>query len=317
MDLLTNAIESVRAGVEDYERGSHSRLLAAVRGIHAGILLLYKEALRRLSPAASDEALLKARIVPRRNAQGNVEFVGDGMKTVDVQQIKERFDSLDIATDWKRFDRITKVRNEIEHYYTKTSKKALEGLVSDAFIVVRNFITTELKEDPLKLLGDETWRSMLEVSEVYEAERAECEKSLAAVDWESDTLAEGVMDLTCPSCSGSLLRPTGDKGNYGDSMALECRACGETSKAEDFVPRAVAAARRFDMYLVGDDGKEAPYVSCPECGKDTYIVDEWRCAFCGHEAERTCARCYASIPPEELLCSPYCGWCAHMMSKDD
>ena len=42
MDLLSNAIESIRAGVEDYEQGSHGRLLAAVRNIHAGILLLYK-----------------------------------------------------------------------------------------------------------------------------------------------------------------------------------------------------------------------------------------------------------------------------------
>ncbi len=206
MDLLTNAIESIRTGVEDYEQGSHGRLLAAVRGIPAGILLLYKEALRRRSPAGSNEALLKAKVVPRRNAQGNVEFVGGGTKTADTQQIRERFDSLGIVTDWKRFDRITAARNEIEHYYTKANKKALEGLVSNAFIVVRNFITTELKEDPLKLLGDQTWQSMLEVSEVYEAERAECRTSLAAMDWRSDTLAGGVIDLTCPSCGGSLLR---------------------------------------------------------------------------------------------------------------
>jgi len=317
MDLLTNAIESIRVGIEDYERGSHDRLLAAVRSIHAGILLLYKEALRRLSPAGSAEALLKAKIAPTRNAQGNVEFVGDGTKTVDVQQIKEHFDSLGIVTDWKRFDRITKVRNEIEHYYTKTNKKALESLVSDAFIIVRNFVATELSEDPLKLLGEQTWQSMLKVSEVYEAERAECEKALAAVNWESDTLAKGVVDLTCPSCSGSLLRPDTDDKDYRDDMALQCRACGETSDAHDFVPRAVASARGFDMYLVGDDGADPPYVSCPECGEDTYVMDERRCAFCRHEAQHNCALCGNTIPPEELVSSPYCGWCAHMMSKDD
>jgi hypothetical protein len=65
-------------------------------------------------------------------------------------------------------------------------------------------------EDPLQLLGDETCRAMLEVSEVYEAERAECENALDRVDWESDTLATGVNSLTCPSCSGSLFRPETD-----------------------------------------------------------------------------------------------------------
>lgn len=317
MDLLKNAIESIRVGVEDYAEGSHSRLLAGVRSIHAGILLLYKEALRRRSPVGSNEALLKAKIVPTRNPKGSVEFVGEGKKTVDVQQIKERFASLRIVTDWARFDRITGVRNDIEHYYTNANKKALESLISDAFIIVRAFIANELREDSLKLLGDETWQSMLKVSEVYEAERAECEKSLAAVNWESDTLAKGVLDLTCPSCSGSLLRPDTDGKDYRDDMALQCRACGGASNADDFVPRAVAAARGFDMYLVGDDGAEMPYVSCPQCGEETYVVDEQRCAFCGHEAEHTCAACGNTIPPEELVSSPLCGWCAHMRSKDD
>ena len=32
----------------------------------------------------------------------------EGKKTVDVQQIKERFAALGISTDWTRFDRITK-----------------------------------------------------------------------------------------------------------------------------------------------------------------------------------------------------------------
>ena len=51
------------------------------------------------------------------------------------------------------------LRNDIEHYYTKANKKALEGVISNAFVVARNFIATELKEDPLKLLGDETWQA--------------------------------------------------------------------------------------------------------------------------------------------------------------
>lgn len=317
MDLLTNAIESIRVGVEDYEEGSHGRLLAAVRGIHAGILLLYKEALRRLSPPDSNEVLVKAKVRPRRNAKGDVEFVGDGRKTVDAQQIRERFTTLGIVTDWARFERIADVRKDIEHYYTKANKKALEGVISDAFVVVRNFIATELHEDALKLLGDETWQAMLKVSEVYETERAECEKSLTAVKWGSDALAEGVLDLSCPSCSGDLLRPQGDYGNYGDDMVLQCRTCGETFGAHDFVPSAIANALDTDKYRAYKDGDETPYTNCPVCGAEAYVMDEERCALCGETAEHTCARCGARIPAEELMSSPFCGWCDHMMRKDD
>lgn len=317
MDLLTNAIESIRMGVEDYKQGSHGRLLTGVRNIHAGILLMYKEALRRLSPPGTDEALIKAKLLPRVNAQGNVEFIGVGRKTVDVQQIRERFAALGIATDWTRFDRISEARNDTEHYYSQANKKALEGVVSDAFVVLRNFIATELKEDPLQLLGDETWQAMLEVSEVYEAERAECETSLAAVDWQSDALADGVMDLACPSCSGSLLRPDGDNKQYRDDMSLQCRICGETSDAHDFVPRAIACALGQDRYLAYKDGGETPYTNCPNCGAEAYVMNEQKCALCGESAEHTCARCGNEIPAEEMTSSPFCGWCAHMMAKDD
>jgi len=317
MDLLTNAIESIRVGVEDYEKGSHGRLLAAVRGLHAGILLLYKEALRRLSPAGSNEVLIKAKVVPKINAQGNVDFVGDGRKTVDVQQITERFGQLGVVTDWKRFGRIAKTRNDIEHYYPEADKKALQSLVSDAFLLVRDFIATQLKEDPRGLLGDETWQAMLAVSEVYRAERSESENALAAIEWDSAVLAEGVKDLTCDLCGGNLLRPLGDAKNYRDDMALQCRACGTTVDAWNFVPQAVASTLGWERSLSEREGSDAPYTTCPVCGREAYAMDERRCALCGEEAEHTCARCGTQIIAEELVLSPYCGWCDHMMGKDD
>jgi hypothetical protein len=300
MDLLTNAIESLRAGVEDYGRTSHARLLSAVRSIHAGILLLYKEALRRTSPADSSEVLVKAKVLPRRTAEGKVQFVGAGTKTVDVQQIRERFEALGIITDWTRFERITRMRNEIEHYYTVANKRALAGVVSNAFIVVRNFITAELEEDPRKLLGDETWQTMLGVSEVYEVERAECEESLAAVDWESEVLAEGVMDLTCPSCSGNLLRPDGEYKTYQSGVLLRCRACGEAMEASIFVPQAIAFSLGEEKYFSYKEGGETPYTACPDCGAAAYVMAEKRCALCGEEAEHICSRCGLEIIAEEL-----------------
>ncbi|HMF63086.1 MAG TPA: hypothetical protein VK608_03280 [Edaphobacter sp.] len=64
MDLLENAIQSIRVGVEDYLADSNARLLSAARNIHAGILLLFKEKLYRLSPDDSNSALIMSKIVP-------------------------------------------------------------------------------------------------------------------------------------------------------------------------------------------------------------------------------------------------------------
>ena len=76
-------------------------MLSATRNITAGVLLLFKEKLRQLSPSDSDEVLIKQRIQPEFDANGSVIFKGDGKKTVDVQQIEERFKALNIEANWK------------------------------------------------------------------------------------------------------------------------------------------------------------------------------------------------------------------------
>lgn len=315
MDLLTNAIQSIQLGVEDYQAGTPARLLSAVRNIHAGILLLYKEALRRVSPPGSNEALVKAKVVPVR-AGSSVIFRGVGKKTVNVSLIKERFESLGITTDWDRLDRISRARNDIEHYYPRLTQEALHGLIADAFVVTREFLRTELRADPRTVLGESCWQTMLQVHDVYVLERTECLEQLDRVSWESETLRRGVREIACQQCGSNLLQPHAVGMPY-DEVLLVCRACGARESAEAFIPMAVAEALSFERYLAADEGGEMPYAMCPNCGQEAYVLDEDRCAYCGEEAERECARCGSQIPPEELASSPYCGWCAHMMSKDD
>ena len=317
MDLLTNAVESVQVGVDDYRAGTRARLLSAVRNIHAGVLLLYKEALLRRSPPGSNEALIKAKIEPRPGPGGAVTFVGVGKKTVDVHQIRERFESLGIATDWKRMSEITKLRNDVEHYYPTISQRALGGLVASALVIVRDFAEHELRKSPRDLLGQETWDAMVAVADVHDAERRECNQGLAAVPWESDTLAGGVRELHCQACGSDLLRPVDPAAERAD-LVLACRACGEARDAESFVPAAVAEALGVDAYIAAKEGADPPYATCPECGIDAYVHAEGGCAYCGAVVEdRECARCFAPIAFDELEFAPLCSYCNHIMSKDD
>jgi hypothetical protein len=318
MDLLGNAVQAIQTGVEDYNTNAPARLLSAIRNIHAGILLLYKEALRRESPAGSDDVLIKAKIVPSRDAHDKVVFIGSGKKTVDTQQIRERFEGLEIATDWKRLERIASARNDAEHYYTQLTQQALHGVIADAFLLIRSFVANELDDDPRELLGDDTWLGMLNVSEVYAEEQRHCRTLLDGVDWVSETLASGIPELACSSCGSNLLRPAEPvPTKYRDDMKLQCNCCGEIEYAQSFVPRVIKASLSVDAFLAVKDGGETPYVSCPECGENAYVIREERCAACGESAEHTCIRCGNDIPPEELDSSPLCGWCDHMSNRDD
>ena len=316
MDLLTNAIESLGVGVADYRTATRPRLLSAIRNIHAGILLLYKEALVRRSPVDSNEALVKAKVRPVERFDGAVEFIGIGKKTADVRTIRERFDSLGISTDWDRFGRISEIRNDVEHYYQQVSQESLKEVIASAFYIIRAFIADELRGDPAALLGKETWETMLEITEVFDAERKACDEGLGRFDWESDTLREGVGAVRCSSCGSSLLRLRNDATSLDDAV-LKCVVCGAEKDSDQFVPEAVAEALDLEMYLVYDDGAEEPYVECPDCGLEAYVVEEQRCARCGTEYDGSCARCGNGIPPSELAFSPLCSYCSHIMSKDD
>jgi hypothetical protein len=57
--ILENAVQSLQIGIEDYQSTDQRRTLSAVRNITAGVLLLFKEKLRQLSPPNSNDVLIK------------------------------------------------------------------------------------------------------------------------------------------------------------------------------------------------------------------------------------------------------------------
>ncbi len=176
MSLLQNAIDSIQVGVEDYFIDDDRRYLSATRNICAGILLLYKEKLRRLSPSHDQELLVKQSIKPILK-NGELTFIGQGKKTVDVQTIKERFKNLNIQYDWKKFDELNKLRNNIEHYYTDKSSSTVREVIVTSFLLIKDFIRQHLDEEPFSLLGNDCWQNLLKTSGVYEAEEKTCRQS--------------------------------------------------------------------------------------------------------------------------------------------
>ena len=316
MNLLKNAIEAIQVGVEDYDIGSRPRLHASVRNVYAGLLLMFKEALRLRSPQGSNEVLIKAQVGFRTDSSGNVVAIGRGRTTVSVRQIRERFETLGIGTDWRKFKRIQRVRNDIEHYYSTINVTALQGVLADAYVILNQFITSELREDPRTLLGEATWKELLQVSEVYVAEREKCEAAIEAFDWESPTLSASVHGIHCAQCGSDLMKPTGEHSSVPE-LTFKCVACGIEKPAEVIIPQVLEDALRWERYLSFTDGDELPLAHCPECLIEAYVTSEEKCGYCGHEAEHSCTRCGTDISPEELDNSPFCGRCAPVMSKNE
>jgi hypothetical protein len=231
MSLLQNAIDSIQVGVEDYLMEDDRRYLSAVRNICAGILLLYKEKLKRLSPQQEhdNEVLIKQSIKPIRGDQGNILFVGDGDKTVDVPTIEKRFKSLKIEYEWSRFKELTKLRNNIEHYYTDKSSSAVREVIVKSFLIIQDFISRYLEEEPFNLLGEECWQTLLETEEVYKAEEENCRQSWEKLGFKSSVLEHIVENIRCPVCHSNLIKAQ-DKSNIFPS--LSCSSCNESFEPE-------------------------------------------------------------------------------------
>lgn len=310
--LLQNAADSIRLGLEDFQSDEMDRLLSASRNFYAGILLLYKEKLRRLSPPDSSEVLLRVKISPRMNAEGVLSFIGTGKKTVDVQQIKDRFHDLGITVEWKRLDDITATRNEIEHYYTSQSKDALRGLIANCFLLVRDFCRDHLQADPVTLVGAEAWASVLEVSEVYEKELARCQSLLREREWMTPALAAAVLEVSCTACGSALLEPVGDDQRSPD---IRCTSCSHSIPFEAFAVSAME--EHYDGHAHYMDGGDAEVVDCPHCGAKAFYTADSECAVCGEGFEEECAVCGNAISPDEYDGGSLCSYHQYVASKDD
>jgi hypothetical protein len=316
--ILENAVQSIQIGVEDYESDDPRRMLSAIRNVTAGILLLFKEKLRVLSPDDSDESLIKQKIKPTINSLSEVKFVGSGKKTVDVQQIIERFKDLSIKIDDKRLEKIIKIRNDIEHYCTKQPSNKLKELLAESFIIIRDFVTAHLGSEPSQLLGHKTWSVLLEVEEVYSKEYKLCQDEIAKVQWLSETLSRASTDISCPKCDSKLIKPRITESIDSRLIDYHCCSCGEQFEYSEIIEHMLSVFFEWENYLTAKEGGDYPLVECFECGSEAFVVEDGMCMMC----EATilygeCAVCHKTLTVEEQIFDGLCGYHHHLMTKDD
>lgn len=315
MSIYDNAIGSIKVGVEDYNMSSHSRQLSAVRSVTAGILLLYKEKLARLSPPHDKEALIKKTLVPSILPDGTVSIIGKGKNTVDFHEIKDRFIELGVNVDWTRLERLRKLRNDVEHYYTSLSPDNVRELLAVSMVLIRDFLVNELVEEPLDALGESCWKSLLTVGEVYETEKKECRETFEKIHWKYESLGGCFEYFRCGECHSSLIR-TDETGEYYVGFQLSCVSCGHHFTADEVMEAAVEELLSGEAYLAAKDGQEPPYTKCSDCDQETFILGEGVCISC--EAElyyKNCLRCCDSLSVDDQEFDGMCGYCKHMADK--
>jgi len=299
MSIFQNAIDSIQVGVEDYQFNDERRTASSIRNVSAGVLLLYKEKLCRLSPKDDPELLISKNLVPESKPDGSLMFKGKGKRTVDVQAIKERFGSLNVTVDWKVFDKVNFLRNNVEHYYTSETPVVVREILAKSFVLIQNFLTTELEEEPREVLGEKCWNVLLDISGVYTEEQNVCSASISNIDWKFETVACAATELRCPKCSSELIKVSDYLGKYPD-INLLCSSCGNSFKFSDVLTECVHNYLYADAYISMTDGGEFPYSNCNECDEPIFVIEENACMSCCYEPESfTCSYCSAELEDYE------------------
>lgn len=312
-DLLKNAIDSIQLGIEDYQANDERRAASAVRNFYAGVLLLGKACLLNAAPESDPMDVLASRFTPVPDGSGGVNYVPQGQTTIDLQELRDRFKSFGLVWPDGDIKRLQRLRNELEHFHSETPSAAMSEVIAACFPLVAGFLEI-LELDPANSLG-EAWSAMLAEKAFFKKKKAECDATLAKVDWPIEL--SKLDEIECPACGSALLCQKHADNDEPASIEGACKACGKDISAEKFVEAVVGAEYGSDAYLAAKDGLGSVIHDCLECGNATYAGGE--CWFCEYEISGECARCFTSLTPENLSpdSSTLCGYCDHIMSKDD
>ncbi|MBP2235355.1 DNA-directed RNA polymerase subunit M/transcription elongation factor TFIIS [Sinorhizobium kostiense] len=310
--ILANAIASIEVGIEDFREGSDRRLVSSVRNVYAGLLLLAKAVLWQESPN-SDGSLI---FVMKRQKDGSLVKTG---KTIDVRGIQDGFAIVGLAPDWGPLNAIQTYRNDIEHLYSSADPNVVKEQLGRTLPLIRTLMGDYLDIDPQTKFSPDCWKALLETKEFFDEVQAACLATFDNIEWESDEVPFPKADMHCPECGSHLIAQQDAGERNPQHMHLICRNCGHEPETEDMLESGIIDVTEADRYLAIKDGGRSPIDTCPECTRETFIVDIAKCVLCDFEIEAECAIC-----GEELDVTDYspeypslCAYHAHVVSKDD
>ena len=320
--LLENAVVSIQLGLEDFASKDERRMISAVRNLYAGVLLLCKEVLRRLSPPDSNDLLIRAKKRAIKDDNGKVRLIGVGRKTIDRLEIEETFKQLQLGANLSNLKRLAEIRNDIEHSHPTHAPALIQEAIADAMPIIRDIIVKELNEEPSALLGQEAWEILLNEARVFKEEQDACKASFIAINWGSEILKEAFKVFRCPYCSSTLIRNDNTFATAPRQLELVCSKCGEYVDLDIVIEAALKESLWVEGHIAAMEGGDPVLDECPECFKETYVFAEKKCLnpSCGFSLDGyECALCGEGLTLDDYRYGDgnLCSYHAHVMSKDD
>ncbi|MGC6225688.1 hypothetical protein [Proteus mirabilis] len=326
--LYDNAVISIQLGIEDFQisKNKPERSLSSVRNLFAGILLLFKYKIAKSvnDPADAYELIhVPVKVVPILDGVDKFKWSSLKFKnkTIDVDGIKDRFETFNIKTNWKIINKLQKCRNELEHLHPANQYSELSEFVAELFPILSNFIINELNELPSDVLKESTWNIMQNHKDYYDRMLNICKN-----EWSNITITPELLNLVllckCDMCSSYLITPDIDSVNNQYSIEPDSNdfkyRCNECAYSDSITPLLIEALRNDEIYNPHDGEVEHKYETCRECGSEGFLISEQRCVWCRATLEYDeCSTCSQKLTQEEQEFNGLCSYHYNTLNKDD
>lgn len=313
--LFDNAINSIKLGIEDFQSNDERRPVSALRNFYAGVLLLGKECLVRAAPEADPMEIIASKFVPVPNEDGGVDHEPKGYRTIDLDELRQRFKQFNLAWPSGDIKSLQKLRNELEHFHSSAPTETIRQAIAGCFPLVEGFFKF-LGESPAETL-ESAWEVMLAEEAFFKKQKSDCDQSYSKLPW-GESLSNTDM-LSCSDCGSSLIFQTDPENDDPSAIAGKCLACGSEYEAEQTVRMIVEAEHGVDDYILVKDGGEPTIHDCPECHQPTYVWDGETnvCYYCDEAVSGECSFCgdSLSVTNQSVDNGALCDYCAYRMDK--
>lgn len=302
--LFKNAIDSIEMGVEDFiackMNRNERRIISSARNIYAGILLLFKAKLLKLS-SDNNEALIQQQIDPQLE-NGKIIWIGKGKKTIDYSQIKERFKALGInQINWGLLGQIQTYRNNVEHYFDSNNLRpdVLQSMIANTYVIICDFMRRYMNIKPYHCFNRKIWKVLCDSKKEFDLENQERLELIKSLSWQDENILNFFLYQICSCCGSFLLLPT-QKETFAEDCDFKCSDCGSIYTYQELTGEYFANLIQPSRYSINKMDESQIIYTCPECGKESYNTETQRCLSCGATGPFKCPLCNSEIPNNEL-----------------
>lgn len=208
--IMKNAVGTITVGIEDYLNGDVYRKYSAVRSVYAGILLLYKAYLSRITPVGGNQGdliyLHKNDIDIASDLSASYKRIITRNKTIGLDEIIKLLHKTGYEVQIYKLKKLSTLRCEIEHLYVSEEIKIVDEVFYFSTSLISDFYVKKLKQDPCDDFGEELWKNLVDKKNDFSEKLSESIRSFSKFQDAFPYSMPLIGHLRCPSCKSKILK---------------------------------------------------------------------------------------------------------------